>query len=109
MTADPGTDPTPTPAPAPAPAAGPDEATVKGWVKDAIAEAGRGAPKVDDGPAAPITIKDIEEGAYNATQRAMRELHAAADAAPAPTKPTPKPEPEPAPVAESKWRKRLWG
>lgn len=120
MTADDPNQPEP---PAPATV---DEETVKGWVREALAEGkpkdvSRGTSEDEPGPK---TLRAIEAAAEAAMEKAMVVLREAGGKKNDPPPPTPDPDdpdpkkpepkappkvkPEDPPVTKSKWREKLW-
>ncbi|MEI6045037.1 MAG: hypothetical protein WCS37_11850 [Chloroflexota bacterium] len=102
--------------------AGPDEETVKSWVKDALEDflsliPGAESPKAaspDEEADEPVTLRAIEKATRRAVEEAMAPLRAAAKpkakpAAKPETKAKPEPEAPPANPQVSKIRKLMWG
>jgi hypothetical protein len=95
-----------------------DEATVKGWVKDAIESIlaeipGEGTVQPERDLEAPVTLREMERIARETVEAAMAPLREAPKKKVA-SKPKPKPEAEPeaAPInkeIKNKLQKFLWG
>ena len=94
-----------------------DEATVKGWVKEALEDfLPRLGGKVEDVEeeaehTSSLTLKDIEEATRRAVAEAMKPLRATAKKAVPAKKTAPKKEPEDTPTEPGRrsWAERMWG